>query len=480
MTKPEGDYMESAEALNELIEKEIVEDQTPFCLEKETAKLEEATEAKDGQIPPHECWGGDIVSLYVEQLRDLEPLSAEEERLICKEIKVQEKAIEKSAATWCEVVGSLLDQDEGLLVVTSNVNNRLPFSYHLTEQGKKCDLDGIVLQFEKINALQKELARLTSDLENSSAQPDLDSLQKIEESGDFESSKCISQMRLGSKKIQSIIKGIEEKLVTEKKKRSDWQKGKEILEKILVTVQECLLKVKENKEELIRSHLPLSIHMAKRYRYRGVDFLDLVQEGNQGLMRAVDTFDYRRGNRFTSYAMWWVKQSIIRAIYNQSRTMRIPVYLFDRLNNYHAASEKLHQEKGRKPTLKELAGTMKVSMDCLLEMTNAFKNVQTFEEYHQASTQGEGSSAQNGSFSGAIVQSDLQEKVDTVLSQLPSREGEVLKLRFGINGAQYEHSLQEIGKMFNLSRERIRQIENSALHKLRKMGCIEELREFLG
>jgi RNA polymerase primary sigma factor len=160
--------------------------------------------------------------------------------------------------------------------------------------------------------------------------------------------------------------------------------------------------------------------------------------------------------------------------------MRIPVYLFDRLNNYHAASEKLHQEKGRKPTLKELAGTMKVSMDCLLEMTNAFKNVQTFEEYHQASTQGGGSSAHNGSFSGAIVQSDLQEKVDTVLSQLSSREGEVLKLRFGINGAQYEHSLQEIGTMFNLSRERIRQIENSALHKLRKMGCIEELREFLG
>ena len=472
--------MESAEALNDLIGKEIVEEQAPLCLEEGTAKLEEATEEKDEQTLSRESWGGDILSLYVEQLKDLQPLSAEEERLICKEIKVQEKTIEKSAATWCEAVGSLLDQDEDLLVVTSNLNNRLPFSYHLTEQGKKFELDGIILQFEKINALQKELARLTSALENNSAQPDLDALKKIEESGDFEISKCISHMRLSSKKIQSIIQGIEEKLKAEKKKRSDWKNGKEILENILVTVRECVLKVKENKEELIRSHLPLSIHMAKRYRHRGVDFLDLVQEGNQGLMRAVDTFDYRRGNRFTSYAMWWVKQSIIRAIYNQSRTMRIPVYLFDRLNNYHAASEKLHQEMGRKPTLKELAGTMKVSMDCLLEMTNAFKNVQTFEEYHQTSSQGDGSSAHNGSFSGMIVQSDLQDKVDTVLSQLPSRECEVLKLRFGINGAQYEHSLQEIGQMFNLSRERIRQIENSALHKLRKMGCIEDLREYIG
>lgn len=473
--------MESAEALNDLIGKEIVEDREPFCLEEDTAKLEEASEEKEEEETLlHESWGGDILSLYVEQLRDLKPLSAEEERLICREIKVQEKTIEKSAATWCEVVSWLLDLDEALLVVTSNVNNRLPFSYHLTERGKRCGLAGIVLQFEKINGLQKELARLTAALENSSAQPGLDSLKKIGESGDFEISKCISQMRLGSKKIQSIIQGIEEKLKSEKKKGSDWKNGKEILENILVTVRDCLLKVKENKEELIRSHLPLSIHMAKRYRHRGVDFLDLVQEGNQGLMRAVDTFDYRRGNRFTSYAMWWVKQSIIRSIYNQSRTMRIPVYLFDRLNNYHAASEKLHQEMGRKPTLKELAGTMKVSMDCLLEMTNAFKNVQPFEEYHQTSTQGDGSLAQNGSFSGMIVQSDLQDKVDTVLSQLPSRECEVLKLRFGINGAQYEHSLQEIGQIFNLSRERIRQIENSALHKLRKMGCIDELREYLG
>ena len=338
----------------------------------------------------------------------------------------------------------------------------------------------LFFSLRKLLLYERNLIRLESALRNGTAQSDLDSLKKVEESGDFEISKCISQMRLSSNKIGNIIRRVEEQLVAQKKNKNEWIKTKDILENILVTIRECLLEVKKNKEELIRSHLPLSIHMAKRYRHRGVDFLDLVQEGNQGLMRAVDTFDYRRGNRFTSYAMWWVKQSIIRAIYNQSRTMRIPVYLFDRLNNYHAVSEKLHQEKGREPTLKELAGTMKVSMDCLLEMTHAFKNVQTLEEYHQTNTQGNIGSSQNGSFSGMIVQSDLQDKVDTVLSQLPSRESEVLKLRFGINGAQYEHSLQEIGHMFNLSRERIRQIENSALHKLRKMGCIDELREFLG
>jgi RNA polymerase sigma factor (sigma-70 family) len=472
--------MDSAESLDDLIEKEMVKEQGPFCLEEGTTKLSETTEEQEAQTFTPESGGGDIVAVYIEQLRALSPLSVEEERFLCKKIKDQEKTIEKLSTSWCEAIGASLDLEEELLVVTSNLNNRLPFSYHLTEQGKQFGLDGIVLQFEKVTVLRKELVRLESVLRNGTSHPDHDALRKVEESGDFEISKCISQMRLSSNKIENLMREVEGRLAAQQKDKSDWINTTETLKNILVTIRECLLKVKKNKEELIRSHLPLSIHMAKRYRHRGVDFLDLVQEGNQGLMRAVDTFDYRRGNRFTSYAMWWVKQSIIRAIYNQSRTMRIPVYLFDRLNNYHAASEKLHQEKGREPTLKELAGTMKVSMDCLLEMTHAFKNVQTLEEYHQTNTQGHTTSSQNGSFSGMIVQSDLHDKVDIVLSQLPSRESEVLKLRFGINGAQYEHSLQEIGQMFNLSRERIRQIENSALHKLRKMGCIDELREFLG
>ena len=231
---------------------------------------------------------------------------------------------------------------------------------------------------------------------------------------------------------------------------------------------------------MIRAHLPLSIHIAKRYRNRGVDFLDLVQEGNQGLMRAVDIFDYQRGNRFASYAMWWVRQSIIRDIYNQSRTMRIPVYLFDRMNHYISTAEKLHQEKGRKPTLKELAGGMKINMDSLVEMMHAFKNIQSLEDYHQTDTTGTTGTSREGSLSGMIMRTELEGKVNTVLSQLSSRESEILKLRFGINGSQYEHSLQEIGRKFNLSRERVRQIEKSALLKLRKMDGIQELREFLG
>jgi len=299
------------------------------------------------------------------------------------------------------------------------------------------------------------------------------------ERGEIEVSKLISQIKLDSKKVEEVLHQIETEVTGKRKNRKKWSGVRKELEIILGAIKNNLQWIKKGKNELIKSHLFLVISIAKKYSNRGIDLPDLIQEGNQGLIRAVDTFDYRRGNRFVSYAIWWIRQSIIRAIHNQSRTMRIPIYLFDQQNRYLDTTKKLSQEKGREPTLNELASEMKVDINNVAEMDNIFKVPLSFEEYspYQAEIKWGASNFESGL--GLIIQSDLEEKVDSFLAELSSREREVIKLRFGINGTQYEHSLQEIGQKFSLSRERIRQIERSALVKLRKMKYVKELRDFL-
>jgi RNA polymerase sigma factor (sigma-70 family) len=471
--------METAETLNDPVSEEMRYEQRVFCLQEGPLSLPSSEDKGEEDTVSRETGGDSIESFYIEQLRAVHPLSADAEKALCKEIKAGEKAIESLIGHWCYLFEVFLNLPEEVLVATVKSCNNSPITYCYTDGVRKNGLHEIVLLFEKINALKRERKRLWSALRSSTTKPTCDELHTGTEKITAEIPKLISHIKLNDQEVQKILAGIEALVAKEKKGGTDWKKTKKDLETILAIISEHLLWVKQKKATLIRSHLPLTIHIAKKYRHRGVDFLDLVQEGNQGLMRAVDTFDYRRGNRFTSYAMWWVKQSIIRAIYNQSRTMRIPEYLFARRNHYLNASEQLHQEKGRKPTLKELAGNIKVSMDSLVEMTHAFNNIQSLEEYHQDNGDGNNGNARHGSCSGVIIQSDLQDKVNTVLSQLSSRESEILKLRFGINGSHSEHSLQEIGKKFNLTRERIRQIERSALHKLRKMSSIQELREFL-
>ena len=471
--------METAETLNGPDSKEISSEQKGFFLQEGPLPVPSGEDKGEEDTVSSETGRDTIVSFYMEQLRAVPPLSAEEEKTLCKAIKKGERAIETLIGHWCYLFEGVLNLPEEVLVARTNSGNNSPITYCYADGVKKNSLHAMVLLFQKINALKREHKRSWSSLRSIATKPTCDELHTGAEKITAEISKLISHIKLNDEETHKILAGIEAQVTQEKIRGSVWKEAKKDLETILMIINEHVLWIKQKKEALIRSHLPLTIHIAKKYCHRGVDFLDLIQEGNQGLMRAVDTFDYLRGNRFTSYAMWWVKQSIIRAIYNQSRTMRIPVYLFDRLHHYLNASEKLHKEKGRKPTLKELAGNMKVSMDSLVEMTHAFKNVQSLEEYHQDSGDVAGGTARHGSCSQEIIHSDLQDKVTMVLSQLSSRESEILKLRFGINGSQYEHSLQEIGEKFNLTRERIRQIEKSALHKLRKMNSIQELREFL-
>ena len=421
----------------------------------------------------------DIVAIYTRQLKGITLLSAEAEKRLCKVIKQNEREIEGSITKWFDLIENQLKLRSNLVVIKEGLHNKCSINYCFSNGGSY-RLKGILLRFEKVQALKKELERMKSVLSKSREKiPNLADWRETKEKGEVEISKLISQIKLDGKKVKRALHQVKMEVTEEGKKINSWGQIWRALEAILNNTHDNLQWIRKAKNELIKSNLFLVISIAKKYRNRGMDLPDLIQEGNQGLIRAVDTFDYRRGNRFVSYAIWWVRQSIIRAIHNQSRTMRVPIYVFDKQKHYLNAAKKVSQEKGREPTLKELASEMKVSIDHVVEINHAFKVPLHLEDFRLFQKEMKWGSCNNESIFQLVIQSDLEEKVDSVLDDLSPREREVIKLRFGINGKHCEHSLQEIGRKFSLSRERIRQIEKAALIKLRKMNNIQELRGFL-
>ena len=235
------------------------------------------------------------------------------------------------------------------------------------------------------------------------------------------------------------------------------------------------------REQLIRSNLRLVISIAKHYRGQGLAFLDLIQEGNLGLMRAVDKFDYRQGNRFSTYATWWIRQAITRALSYQSRIIRLPVHMGERLRRVKQASGRLERELGRKPEMREVADALHLSPEQMERVLQAPTNILSLEK-----PVGEEGDSQLGEFIEDEVPSpaelmlggELREELREVLWKLSPRERRVIDLRFGLSDGD-PRTLQEIAEEFNLSRERIRQIEGEALRKLRHPHFSRKLRYYL-
>ncbi|NOQ85991.1 MAG: sigma-70 family RNA polymerase sigma factor [Deltaproteobacteria bacterium] len=433
-------------------------------------ETEELSLKKDEELYSEPQGGADYpLVTYFKSINKYPLLKEEEEILLAKRIKESEKEYKILVHKWCKIIKKELLR----MVPFNSIKDAKKMLHHNSSSFNPFD-DLITLEKErkKVNRAIKILTRRSNSKEILEKK-----LYKVE----AEISKCIAKTKLRLTDINRIIR-ILGKIPIIKRNRSKYQLIEKELKKTIRDISKLSKGIKELKNQLVQANLRLVISIAKKYAQHGLSLLDLIQEGNLGLIRAIDTYDYQRGHRFITYATWWIRQAMIRALDCQSRTIRTPVYINEKFSRIMKASNLLLHEYGREPTLAEIAKTTNTPLESVEKVLQSFKDSISLDDFDEE--KGENFSIlipnhdTNSTLEQVVITSNLSYIIDDVLSNLTQREREIVKLRFGI-GENCDHTLEEIGEEFNLSRERIRQILEVALNKLRTPNHIMELRDFM-
>jgi RNA polymerase primary sigma factor len=477
---------------------------------RDAADTEDDDEAKDDAKTKKNGVAGaskkidDPIRMYLTQMGGIPLLSRDEEIALAKRIEVTRINFHR------KLLKSNLSQELCLKILEDIINGDQLFERTLAiniecENQKEKLLKQLVLSTLLKNN-REDYGQLK--LKSTSAK-DRHRLLKNARNRQRKGSAIIEELCIRTNKLQPIMKQLQEisseinnvkkqillcekqdkmndKLKDLKSKLSEYEdlvlETPERLNKQVESFENVFKEHEAAKRELSSANLRLVVSVAKKYRNRGLGFLDLIQEGNTGLMRAVDKYEYRRGFKFSTYATWWIRQAITRSIADQARTIRIPVHMIEAMGKMRNISKKFLQENGREPSIEEMSNEIKISVSEARRVLRISRHQISLDQ-----TVGENADSAFGDFiedeqaespASAVAQEMLKERIESILETLTYREREIIKLRYGVGGS-YTYTLEEVGKRFMVTRERVRQIEVAAMKKLQHPARSRKLEGFL-